>query len=86
MDFALADQVAPILKLRRLIEGVKSKNRTAVIEFVDFKKASDSVHKGNMFRILKAYGTPPNLLEAIMVMYENTKSKVITPDGETDLR
>ena len=77
--------VAQILSLRRLIEGVQSNNRTAVITFVDFKKAFDSVRSGEMFRILKEYGIPPNLLEAIMVMYENIKAKVFTPDGETDL-
>lgn len=36
-----------------------------------------------MFRILKAYGIPRNLLNAIKIMYENTKAKVITPDKET---
>ena len=33
--------------------------------FIDFKKAFDSIHRGKMMRILKAYGIPPNLLQAI---------------------
>ena len=36
-----------------------------------------------MIQILKAYDVPQNLLNAIQKMYENTKAKVITPDGET---
>ena len=60
--------VAHILALRRLIEGVKSNNRSAIITFVDFKKAFDSVNRQSMHEILKALWC----------------SKVVTPDGETD--
>ena len=52
--------------------------------FIDFKKAFDSIHRGKMMRILKAYGIPPNLLQAIEKMYTNTKAKEISPDGETE--
>ena len=38
-----------------------------------------------MLQILKAYGIPPNLFQAIEKMYTNTKAKVISPDGETDM-
>ena len=75
---------AHILGLRRLIEGVRSHNRKAIILYVDFKKAFDSIDRGKMFQILKAYGVPPRLLKAIIKMYEGTKAKVISPDGETD--
>ena len=36
-------------------------------------------------RILRAYGIPPNLLRAIEQMYTNTKARVLSPDGETDM-
>ena len=77
--------VAQILALRRIIEGVKANNLPAIITFIDFKKAFDSIHRGKMLRILKAYGIPPNLLRAIGTMYTNTRAKVISPDGETEL-
>ena len=77
--------VAQILTLRRIIEGVKAKNLPAIITFIDFKKAFDTIHRGKMMKILKAYGIPPNLLRAIEGMYTNTKAKVISPDGETEL-
>ena len=77
--------VAQILTLRRIIEGGKANNIEAVMTFIDFKKAFDSIHRGKMMRILKAYGIPPNLLQAIEMMYTNTKAKVFSPDGETEL-
>ena len=77
--------VAQILTLRRLIEGVQANNLPTVLTFIDFKKAFDSIHRGKMVKILKAYGIPTNLLRAIESMYTNTKTKVISPDGETDM-
>ena len=77
--------VAQILTLRRIIEGVKANNLPAIITFIDFKKAFDSIHRAKMIRILKAYGIPPNLLKAIDQMYKNTKARIATPDGETKL-
>ena len=76
---------AHLLALRRLIEGVKSHNKKAIILYVDFKKAFDSIHRPTMMKILKAYNIPPKLLSAIERMYENTRAKVISPDGETDM-
>ena len=73
-----------ILSLRRLIEGVKSYKLKAIITFVDFKKAFDSVHRERMFKILEAYGIPGKIVAAIRCLYKNTKAKVMSPDGETD--
>ena len=65
---------AHILALRRLIEGVQSNNLKAIITFVDFRKAFASINRGKMTKILRAYG-----------VLENTRARVLTPDGETDL-
>ena len=72
-----------ILALRRLIEGVKSNNLKAVITFVDFKKAFDTIHRGRKLKILKAYDIPEKLVQEIGLMYQNTRARVITPDGNT---
>ena len=77
--------VAQILTLRRIIEGVKANKLSAIITFIDFRKAFDSIHRGKMMKILRAYGIPPNLLKAIEQMYADTRAKVISPDGETEL-
>ena len=73
-----------ILALRRIIEEVKSNNLTAILTFIDRRKAFDSIHRGKMVKILKAYGVPTNLLRATQSMYSGTRSKVVTPDGNTD--
>ena len=52
--------------------------------FVDFSKAFDSVHRGMMLKILKAYGIPPEIVQAIAKLYEGTRARVVSPDGETD--
>ena len=51
--------VGHILALRRLIEGIKANNLPALITFIDFRKAFDTIHRG---KILKAYGVPEQLV------------------------
>lgn len=75
---------AHILGLRRIIEGVKRNHLKAAILFVDFSKAFDSVHRGKMLKILKAYGIPDQIVATIDKLYQGTRARVITPDGETD--
>ena len=77
--------IAHILALRRLIEGVRRNNLKCIIIFIDFRKAFDSIHRERMMKILKAYDIPDNILKAINLMYENTKARVLSPDGETEL-
>ena len=76
---------AHILALRRIIEGVRRNNLKATLLFVDFKKAFDSIHRSKMLKILVAYGIPEIVTKLIGKMYEETKAKVLSPDGETDL-
>ena len=77
--------VAQILALRRLIEEVKKDNLAAVLCFIDFKKAFDSIHRSKMVKILEAYNVPPNILRAIETMYARTRAKVVTPDGSSEV-
>ena len=72
-----------ILTIRRIL-GVCSKNLDATILFVDFFKAFNSIHRGKMEQILLAYGLPKETIVAIMMLYENTKVKVRSPDGDSD--
>ena len=37
-----------------------------------------------MFEILELYGIPSEVINAIKVLYSNTKSTIFTPDGETE--
>ena len=73
-----------ILTIRRILESVRAKNLQATILFVDFTKALNSIHRGNMEQILLAWGLPKGNVAAIMMLYRNTKAKVRSPDGDTD--
>ena len=52
--------------------------------FIDFSKAFDSIGHVTMFKILKAYWVPPNILGAIKSTYNTLRAKVVSPDGDTD--
>ena len=59
---------AKIVTLRRLIEGVKATQLQAIITFVDFKKAFDSIHRGKLMKILSAYCVPKKIVDAINIL------------------
>ena len=74
-----------VLAGQRLVEGGRSKNLLAVLVFIDFSKAFDSIDRKKMLQILSAYGIPKKILTAIEVMYNEILAKVISPDGSTEL-
>ena len=76
--------LSQILALRRIIEEITNCNKEAVFIFVDFSKAFDSIDRNKMFDILALYGIPQPIIEAIRVLYTNTSSTILTPDGETE--
>ena len=57
-----------ILALWRIVEELKNHNMEAVLTFIGFRKAFDSIDRGRMLQILKAYGIPPDVVAAIRVM------------------
>ena len=72
-----------MLALRRIIEDIKRKQLPAVLVFIGFCKAFDSIHHATMFKVLQSYGIPPHILSAIKLCYQNLKAKVISSDGDT---
>ena len=71
--------------MRRIIEGVKTRQIPATLLFADFSKAFDSVHREKMEKIKLAYGIPKEIVTAIMILYKDIKSMVRFPDGDTEL-
>ena len=52
--------------------------------FIDFRKAFDSIHRGKLMNILRAYGIPEKIVSALAATYSETQAKVRTPDGDTE--
>ena len=77
--------LSQILSIRRILEEMRKLNKEAIISFVDFKKAFDSVSREKMFQILPLYGIPNKIVSAIRALYTSTKAKVVSPDGDTPL-
>ena len=85
MDFVQEGQPrSQILTRRRLIEGIIEKQLPAVLTFADFSKAFDSIHRGKLMEIFKAYGIPSKIVDALNILYEDSVAQVLTPDGDTD--
>ena len=70
--------------IRRILEGLRTKNLQATLLFVDFTKAFNSIHRGKMEQILLAYGLPKETVLAITILYRNTEVKVRSPNGDTE--
>ena len=68
-----ADQ---IFVLRNIIEQSVEWRREMVINFIDFKKAFDSLHRPTMWNILRSYGLPMKIINIIRMLYDGSTSCV----------
>ena len=66
--------LAEILTIRRLIEGIIAKNLTALLTFVDLRKAFHSIHRGKLMNRIEAYGNLPQIVMAVNTMYQDTEA------------
>ena len=76
--------VSQILTLHHLVEDIKEHNLSAILTFVDFKKAFDSTNREKMFDVLLAYGIPSQIVEGIKGLYIDIVAQVVTKEGNTN--
>ena len=69
--------------LRRVLEGFRDE-LPLVVTFIGFKKAFDSINRKVMFAVLQHYGIPEAVVNAISVLYKNSKSAVMVDGGLSD--
>ena len=70
--------------LRRIMEGFKDQQLPLTVTFIDFKKAFDSINRKVMFAVLRHYGIPKALVDAIGVLYNNSRSAVMVDGSISD--
>ena len=61
--------------LRRVLEGFRDYQVPLVVTFIDFKKAFDSINRKVMFAVLRHYGIPEAVVNAISVLYKKLKKR-----------
>ena len=62
--------------LRNIIEQGTEWQRKLHINFVDFKKAFDSIHRNSLWKILRHYGIPQEIVSIIQSFYNNFNCRV----------
>ena len=70
-----------IFILRNIIEQCNEWRAPLYLNFIDFEKAFDSVHRESLWAIMKAYGIPGKIITLVKALYDNFQCSVIE-DGE----
>ena len=68
--------------LRRLIKGADDQQLPLSVTFIDFKKTFDSIIRNAMFKVLRHYGIPETLAEAIKTLCINSKIALYAEEFE----
>ncbi|KAJ8356898.1 hypothetical protein SKAU_G00196920 [Synaphobranchus kaupii] len=73
-----------IFTLRNIIEQCLEWNYPLYINFIDFQKAFDSLHRDTLWKIVQSYGVTPKLIALIKMFYHRFECSVITNGNLTD--
>ena len=65
-----------IFILRNIIKQSIEWQLPIYINFIDFEKAFDSVHRDSLWTIMKYYGIPEKIVKMIKLLYEDTECTV----------
>ena len=73
-----------IYALKNIIEQSIEWKTPLFIYFIDFKKAFDSIHRATLWKIVRAYGVPENIVSMIKCFYTQFDCSVLLNNKETD--
>lgn len=69
----------------RIIEQCQELQTPLIINYIDFKKAFDSIHRESLWQIVQLYGVPPKDANSFRALYRNSTCHVRTRSGTTDV-
>ena len=76
--------VEQLFILRNIVEQSAEWNAPLYINFVDFEKAFDSVHRESLWKIMEVYGIPGKLIRMVKAIYEKSECAVISNGEESE--
>ena len=59
-----------IFILRNIIEQSIEWQSSLYVNFIDFEKAFDSVHRDSLWLIMRSYGIPSEIISMVKALYE----------------
>ena len=65
-----------IFTLRQIVETATSLNTKLLVNFIDFRKAFDCLHRLSVWKILKSYGIPDYVVRVIQSFYQGSRCSV----------
>ncbi|KAL8624491.1 hypothetical protein ACOMHN_053034 [Nucella lapillus] len=72
-----------LMSLRVVLDTCRTTKRRATINFVDFRKAFDSLFRGSILSTLADYGIPPEVIADVMQLYKDTTASGWTQHSKT---
>ena len=66
-----------IFALKNIIEQSLEWNSKLYINFIDFRKAFDSLHRDTLWKIARSYGIPPKMVTLMGMFYRHFKCSVL---------
>ena len=73
-----------IFTLRNILEQCVEYQKSLAVNFVDFKKAFDSVHRHSLWQVAELYGIPGTFINIFKSIYQNSSCCVKTDTGTTE--
>ena len=73
-----------IFALRNIIAQTLEWNCPLYINFIDFKKAFDSIHHDTLWKILRSYGVPLKIVSLIETFYSHFECSVILSNRSSE--
>ena len=73
-----------IFILRNIIEQSMEWQSSLYVNFIDFEKAFDSVHRDSLWLIMRSYGIPSEIISMVKALYDDFACAVVDGQSTTE--